>query len=49
VGALAGHSVIGGFDQLVFIGVLVVAVVSEAAWRRARGINAVWRPPTPPG
>ena len=47
-GALVGHSVIGGYDQVVFFGVLVVALVFEAAWRWARGANALWRPPTPP-
>jgi hypothetical protein len=46
-GAIVGHSVLGGFDQVAFFAVLVVAVVFEAAWRWAQGTNAVRRPPTP--
>jgi uncharacterized membrane protein YfcA len=45
-GALVGHSVVGGFDQIAFFGVLVVAVVFEAAWRSTQETNAVWRLPT---
>lgn len=47
-GAVVGHSVIGGFDQAAFFGVLVLALVFEAYWRSAHGSNAFWHPPTPP-
>jgi hypothetical protein len=36
-----GHSVIGGHEQSVFLGVLVVALAFEGVWRLARGTNAV--------
>ncbi|TAN19865.1 MAG: hypothetical protein EPN30_11485 [Actinomycetota bacterium] len=38
-----GHSLIGGYDQLVFIGVFVFALVFEGLWYRARGTNALAR------
>lgn len=47
-GSLVGHSVIGGFEQLAFLGVLVVALAFEAAWRSAQGTGAVRRPRRPP-
>jgi hypothetical protein len=36
-----GHSVIGGDEQLVFLGVLMVALLFEGAWYLAHGTNAV--------
>jgi hypothetical protein len=36
-----GHSVIGGYEQPVFVGVLVTALAFECVWRAARGTNAV--------
>ena len=36
-----GHSVIGGDEQLVFLGVLVGAVLFEGAWYFRRGTNSV--------
>ena len=41
VGAGLGHSVIGGYEQPVFLGVLVAALAFECVWRAARGTNAV--------
>jgi hypothetical protein len=41
VGAGLGHSVIGGYEQPVFLGVLVTALAFEGVWRSARGTNAV--------
>lgn len=41
VGAGLGHSLIGGHEQSVFLGVLVAALVFEGAWRLVRGTNAV--------
>jgi hypothetical protein len=43
-GAGLGHSVIGGYEQLVFLGVLVAALAFEGAWCLARGTNAVMAP-----
>lgn len=40
-GAGLGHSVIGGDERAVFLGVLLAGVAFEAAWRLARGTNAV--------
>ena len=48
VGTLAGHTVICGFEQLAFLGVLAVALAFEAAWRSAQGTSAVRRPRRPP-
>jgi hypothetical protein len=36
-----GSSVIGGYEQLVFLGVLVAALAFEGVWYLARGTNAV--------
>lgn len=36
-----GHSVIGGYEQAAFAGILVVALAFEGVWRLARGTNAV--------
>jgi hypothetical protein len=44
VGAGIGRSLVGGYDQLVFIGVLVTALAFEGLWYRARGTNAVRQP-----
>lgn len=41
VGAGLGHSVIGGYEQPVFLGVLVTALAFECVWRVAHGTNAV--------
>jgi len=41
--AVVGRSVIGGDEQLVFLGVLAAGVVFEAAWRLLRGTNAITR------
>ena len=41
VGAGLGHSVIGGYEQPVFVGVFVTALAFEGVWRAARGTNAV--------
>ncbi len=38
-----GRSVIGGGEQAVFVGLLVVAVVFEFAWRATHGTNAIIR------
>jgi hypothetical protein len=40
-GAGLGHTVIGGYEQPVFLGVLVAALAFEGAWCLARGTNAV--------
>jgi hypothetical protein len=40
-GAGLGHSVIGGYEQPVFVGVLVAAVAFESVWCAVRGTNAV--------
>lgn len=40
-GAGLGHSVIGGHEQSVFLGVLVAALAFEGVWCLARGTNAV--------
>ena len=42
-GAALGRSLIGGDEQLVFLGVLAVSVAFEAAWCLARGGNAIGR------
>ncbi len=36
-----GHSLIGGYEQPVFLGILAVAVAFEAGWYCAHGTNAV--------
>jgi hypothetical protein len=41
VGAGLGHSVIGGYEQSVFLGVLVAALAFEGVWCAVRGTNAV--------
>ncbi len=38
-----GRSVIGGSEQAVFLGLLVVALVFEFVWRLTHGTNAVIR------
>jgi hypothetical protein len=40
-GAGLGHSLIAGYEQPVFLGVLAVAVVFEVAWSLARGTNSI--------
>ena len=40
-GAGLGHSLIGGYEQPVFLAVLAAAIVFEVAWRRARGGSAI--------
>jgi hypothetical protein len=42
-GAIIGHSLISGYEQLVMLGVLAAAVTFEAAWRCARGTTALAR------
>jgi hypothetical protein len=44
VAAGIGRSFLGGYEQLVFIGVLVLALAFEGLWYRARGTNAVTQP-----
>ena len=39
--AALGRSLIGGYEQPVFLVVLAAAVVFEVAWRRARGSSAI--------
>jgi hypothetical protein len=43
-----GHSIIGGHEQAVFLGVLIVALAFEGVWRLARGTNAVMPRAPPP-
>lgn len=45
IGAGLGHSVIGGDEQPVFLGVLGAAIVFEAIWYCVRGTNSVARAP----
>jgi hypothetical protein len=40
-GAGLGHSLIGGYEQPVFLAVLAAALAFEATWRWARGTSAV--------
>jgi hypothetical protein len=40
-GAGIGRSLVGGYDELVFIGVLAIALAFEGLWYHARGTNAV--------
>jgi len=40
-GAALGHSLIGGYEQPVFLAVLAAGLVFEAVWRWLRGTNAV--------
>ncbi len=40
-GAALGHSLIGGYEQPVFLAVLAAGLVFEAAWSRLRGSNAI--------
>lgn len=40
-----GHSLIGGYEQPVFLAVLVVALAFEAAWYLRHGTNALVRSP----
>jgi hypothetical protein len=40
-GAVLGHSLIGGYEQPVFLAVLAAALIFEAAWRLARRTNAI--------
>lgn len=42
-GAVLGHSLISGYEQPVFLAVLVASVVFEVGWSLARGSNAVVR------
>jgi hypothetical protein len=38
-----GHSLIGGYEQPAFLGVLVIAVIFEGAWYLQHGTNAMAR------
>lgn len=38
-----GHSLVAGTEQLVFLGILVLALAFEGAWYLARGTNALGR------
>jgi hypothetical protein len=40
-GAAVGHSLIGGYEQPVFLAVLAIAVAFEVAWHLARRTNSV--------
>jgi hypothetical protein len=40
-GALLGHSLIAGYEQLVFLAVLAAALAFETIWRWACGTNAI--------
>jgi len=40
-GVAAGHSLTSGYEQPIFVGVLVAGIAFEAAWRLARGSNAL--------
>jgi uncharacterized membrane protein YfcA len=42
-GAALGHSLISGYEQPVFLAVLIVALVFETAWRCVFGTNAIAR------
>ena len=42
-GAALGHSLIGGYEQPVFLAVLAASVLFECGWSKARGTNAVGR------
>jgi hypothetical protein len=42
--AALGRSLIGGYEQPVFLAVLAVAVAFEVAWRLARGSDSVGAP-----
>jgi hypothetical protein len=46
VEASLGHSLIDGYEQPVFIGILGVAVIFEISWYLTRRTNAVASPPT---
>lgn len=41
--AALGRSLIRGYEQPIFLGILVVGVAFEVAWARARGTNAIGR------
>jgi hypothetical protein len=43
IGAAIGHSLIGGYEQPVFLAVLAASVLFEAGWRMARGTSALGR------
>ena len=43
VGAGLGHSVVGGHERGVFVVVLVIGFIFEAAWQITRGTNAMTR------
>lgn len=49
VGAGLGHSLIAGYEQPVFLGVLGAAVVFEVAWNLARGTNSIGAACAAPG
>ena len=40
-GAVLGHSLINGYEQPVFLAVLVASVIFEAGWSLRRGSNSV--------
>lgn len=40
-GAAVGHSLTGGYEQPIFVGVLLAGIAFETVWRLARGTNAL--------
>jgi hypothetical protein len=40
-GAVIGHSMIGGWEQFVFVAILAVSLIFEGAWYLVRGTNAI--------
>ena len=42
-GAALGHSLIGGYEQTVFLAVLAASVLFECGWSMARGTNSLGR------
>jgi hypothetical protein len=46
VEASEGHSLVGGYEQPIFVGVLAVGVIFEAGWYAVRRTNAVVSHPT---
>lgn len=41
--AVIGRSLISGYEQPVFLGILAIAVVFEVVWTRTQGTNAIGR------
>ena len=42
--AVIGRSLISGYEQPIFLGILGVAIVFEVVWTRTQGTNAIGRP-----